>query len=63
MIINTTYDIGEEVYLTTDNDSYKRLIVSIIIKHGGTIEYLLAQGSYSSWHFENEITRERIYTE
>lgn len=58
MTIETVFNIGEEVYLRTDPELNPRLVVGIMVKGQGHIEYQLAQGTVFSWHVEQEITKE-----
>lgn len=58
MTISTAFNLGEEVYLHTDPELMPRLIVAILVKGQGHIEYQLAQGTVFSWHVEQEITKE-----
>lgn len=59
MIIDNKYNIGDEVYLKTDIDQHKRLIIGIWITSVSSIIYELAQGVEKSWHTEQEITKEK----
>lgn len=62
MIINTTYDLGELVYLVTDTKSEQRIITVMEIRSGGTVGYYLACGAEGSWHYEDEIVREKVFS-
>lgn len=61
MIINTTYDLGEILYLKTDQDSKQRIVTVIEARAGGTIGYHLSCGAEGSWHYESEIVREKVF--
>ena len=56
--IETPFDIGEKVFLITDEDQSERLVEKIIISPNG-ITYVLAQGLTSTEHYAMEISRER----
>jgi hypothetical protein len=58
MKINTEFDLGEEVYISTDLDQYRRIITGIEISPGG-IQYRLSVGMEFSWHYDVEISRDR----
>jgi hypothetical protein len=55
--IESEFELGQEVYLKTDEDQKKRLIVQISISLKG-INYNLMCGTVSSWHFDFEISTE-----
>lgn len=58
MRIDTKYDVGEIVYLKTDNDQLERLITRISIsKQGETYE--LSCGTVTSWHYDFEFRLDR----
>lgn len=58
MIIDNKFNIGDLVYLKTDNDQSQRMIVSISVRKRDLL-YELSFGSVSSWHYEFEITEEK----
>lgn len=58
MMLQSKYDIGQEVYLKTDADQKKRMVTGILIR-GNNVQYDLACGSSSSWHFEFEVSPEK----
>lgn len=58
MKINTKYDIGEIVYLKTDEDQKDFMVIQMTVSISG-VQYNLRQGTYDSWHFEFEISEER----
>ncbi len=52
------YKIGELVYLKTDPDQRKRMVVAIIIRKGNNgeyVEYELACGTEVTHHSDSEI--------
>lgn len=58
MIIKTTYDLGEFVYLKTCTEQHQFLITGICHRINRTT-YELAKGTTSTWHDEIEISQER----
>jgi hypothetical protein len=58
MLINTLYDIGEIVYLVTDEDQRARMITRLVISNTGTI-YYLACGAAESPHYDFELQKEK----
>ncbi len=57
MVVDTKFEIGQEVYLITDIDQSKRVVININISVVG-IEYKLSCGSNYSWHYDFEISKE-----
>lgn len=56
MIITTAFDIGEIVFLITDETQSERMITNITIYPGGVL-YSLSLGPQVSEHYEIEMTR------
>ena len=50
------HEIGDVVYLKTDEEPIKRIVVSIHLKPHGAVAYVLAQGMNESHHWGIEIT-------
>jgi hypothetical protein len=62
MIFESKFSIGDILYLKTDRNQEKRMLVSISFRVTGPL-YELAFGGGSSWHYEFEITeKEDILT-
>jgi len=59
MKINTKFDIEQIVYLTTDEDQKKRVIVTIQIYPGNKIVYGVQCGEVFTWHYTFELTLEK----
>ncbi len=55
MIIQNNFNLGQFVYLITDNDQRQRLVTAICVRTN-FLEYQLSLGSGSSWHQEFEIS-------
>lgn len=53
-----TYDIGDTVYLVTDNERLKRMVVGIFISPEG-VAFKLACGTGESYHYAFEITKDK----
>jgi hypothetical protein len=58
MIIDNKFDIGQGVYLATDDEQLKRLVTSIHVHPNNQIVYYLTCGSSVSEHYDFEITSE-----
>lgn len=59
MVILTEYDIGDIVYLRTDEDQLPRMVVAVRRTLDGT-SYDLACGTRMTAHFSIELSRERL---
>lgn len=55
MVIDNKYNIGDMVYLLTDEEQKKRIVTALFIECG-SIQYKLTNGSTSSFHYDFEIT-------
>lgn len=53
--IDLAFEIGQEVYLKTDDDQKKRIVCEVNLKQTGVI-YRLCCGIADSWHYDFEIT-------
>ena len=60
MEINNNFNIGECVFLITDDDQKTRIVTGIQVSSTGIL-YRLAQGTNESWHFDYEIAKEKNY--
>ena len=58
MLIENKFELGEIVYLKTDNDQSDRMVIGISVRPAGLL-YELSFGSVCSWHYEMEITEEK----
>ena len=58
MHIHNYYNIGDMVYLHTDNDQLQRVVTGILVKPS-SLTYALSCGSNESWHYDFEITVEK----
>lgn len=58
MIIENKYNIGDMVYLKTDNEQSERMITAIQINPGNLL-YRLNCGTTETWHYEFEINKEK----
>ena len=57
MEISTKFDLEQSVYLITDKEQQKRMVIGMSIRSNGVM-YDLAFGSSSTWHYEIEISEE-----
>lgn len=57
MVIDNKYNIGDFVYLNTDTEQKKRLVISISVSPTG-IRYCLSCGNNDTWHYDIEISKE-----
>lgn len=53
------FDIGQLVYLKTDNDQHERIITAISLRPNKSVTYCLSFGTTESWHYGIEISCER----
>lgn len=58
MIIENKFDIGQTVYLITDEDQHPRLITSIIVNKYDLM-YQMNNGTLQSTHYDYEISAEK----
>jgi len=58
MIIENKFEIGQTVYLITDEDQKPRLVLSIKVNKYDLI-YELTSGSNNSYHYDFEISDEK----
>lgn len=58
MVIESEFDFGEIVYLTTDVDQKARMVTMVIVQPTGVL-YKLSCGTGDSSHFGIEISREK----
>lgn len=59
MLIFNKFDIGQIVYLRTDEDQMPRIITEISIRHDNFLVYQLSCGTVNSFHYEMEISEEK----
>jgi hypothetical protein len=55
MLIDNLYNIGDLVFLSTDQDQKQRLVTGFLIRQG-LVLYYLASGPDESLHYDFEIT-------
>lgn len=53
--VELEFEVGDMVYLKTDQDQHKRIITGICLRQAGIL-YELAQGTTSSWHYVFELS-------
>jgi len=53
------YQIGEVVYLKTDEDQQPRMITGIVLRPNNTVLYYLTNSTTETSHFDIEISREK----
>lgn len=58
MVIENKYEIGQIVFLITDEEQCARLITGITIAPRG-LTYRLCYGVTETWHYEMEISDEK----
>jgi hypothetical protein len=58
-VVNHKFEIGDEVYLKTDEEQRKRIVVAIKLFKGGELLYDLTQGVITSLHYDFELSPER----
>ncbi len=57
MLIESKYELGEEVFLKTDDEQKRRIVKQICLSSKG-MEYNLVNGTVSTWHSDFEISSE-----
>ncbi len=55
-MIKTKFNIGDIVYLKTDNDQNERLVTGFHIRQNST-SYILTCGTEESYHYDFEISK------
>jgi hypothetical protein len=55
MVINNIFDLGQTVYLTTDNEQRRRVVSEIKVRPTGLV-YELSCGTGTSYHYDFEIS-------
>lgn len=58
MVIENKFEIGQTVYLITDEDQKPRLVISIRVNKYDLI-YELNSGTIGSFHYDFEISEEK----
>lgn len=58
MVIDNKHEMGETVYLTTDDEQRPRLVTKISLVPGGVIVYQCSCGTQVSEHYELELSSE-----
>lgn len=53
--VDLEFDVGDVVYLKTDEDQKPRIVAEICIKKTGIV-YNLCQGTVTSWHYDFEMS-------
>lgn len=60
MVIDNEFQLGQTVYLKTDMEQLPRMVTLIQVNPLGHL-YYLSCGPISSWHYEIEISAERVW--
>jgi hypothetical protein len=58
IVIDNKYELGEIVYLITDEDQRKRVVISIFVTPENCIMYEVQNGINFSRHYDFELSRE-----
>lgn len=61
MLIDNIFEIGDTVYLITDDEQCQRLITAFLVRKYD-IMYELSCGAFTSNHLDFEITSTKIYS-
>lgn len=59
IIIENEFEIGQTVYLRTDEDQRPRLLTALVYRAGGYMTYELSCGTATSWHNALEFSLEK----
>lgn len=57
-LLATEFELGQVVYLRTDEEHLPRIITGVKLHLGGGLSYELSQGANASMHYEPEISAE-----
>jgi hypothetical protein len=57
--VDNKYKLGELVYLKTDIDQSQRMVTGLKVCLTNETLYELSCGTYVSWHYEFELSREK----
>lgn len=60
MVIDNIYNIGDTVYLITDDEQCQRLVTAFLVRKND-IMYELSCGAFTSNHLDFEITNTKNY--
>jgi len=58
MLLENKYNIGDIVFLKTDNDQCERIVTALFITKG-EIQYQLSYGSETQYHYDFEISKNK----
>lgn len=58
MVIDNKFDIGQLVYLITDNEQKPRIITGVTIGPNSHVTYRVTNSTDETWHYEMELTDE-----
>lgn len=57
--MESKFKLGELVYLITDNEQSEYIVTQICFSLDGGVTYQLRKGTFDSWHYKSEISREK----
>jgi hypothetical protein len=57
-MLECKYELGQMVYIKTDKEQMRRMVVSISFRPTGVL-YELNCGVSNSWHYEMEVSEEK----
>lgn len=61
MKVETKYNIGDVVFLSTDIEQLQRVVTGIIIRPNNSIIYYLTCGSNETTHYDLEMVMEKNF--
>lgn len=59
--IDTPYELGDIVYLATDDMQYPRMVTAVKLSVSGSVMVQLTQGTNSDWHLLAEVTPHKYH--
>lgn len=62
MVVDNKFEIEQFVYLKTDTEQLRRIVLSFEVYKGGEVMYRLGVGQETSTHYEFEISAEQDIT-
>jgi hypothetical protein len=61
IVIDPTYNIGDFVYIKTDQEQFQRIVTALIVCPAKDILYELTCGTIASKHYDFELSKEKNY--
>lgn len=59
MVIENKFEIGQIVFIKTDQDQHARMITQIAVGGKASIRYCIGFGATETWHYDIELSEEK----